>query len=189
MVDLKVDRLWIAVHRRLDAFKGLPEGSPRKAEGLRLRDLVFADGLGFIKKVFLVQHAEGQRRLDLLEPYDAQLRDLVGDDFVDELLAAHAEYGKALGITAPKPEGAPEPESLAAPKEALVEAIRAYSMQMLAYADQNRKKRPEIVAKVAKALGPIEEFRAANKRGQPQPEDAPTADSPVPSLPDADESD
>ncbi len=81
------------------------------------------------------------------------------------------------------------PESLAAPKEALAEAIRAYSMQMLAYADQNKKKRPELAAQIARALDPIEQFRAANKRGQPQPEGAPTADSPMPSLPEASESD
>ncbi|HEU4534299.1 MAG TPA: hypothetical protein VFS00_09285, partial [Polyangiaceae bacterium] len=118
---------------------------------------LFPDGLGFLKLPYVIEHTESERRLDLIEAEGlaGDLRELVGASFVDELGAAHAEYGSALGITAAL--DAPAPTRVADSLREMQGALRSYVLQVLAHAESG----DDALEAVRAALRPIDAMRAA----------------------------
>jgi hypothetical protein len=178
--DKRLDNCWSSTRARLTAYSALPEEHPLRVRAERLDGLLFPGGLAFLKSPYVVEHSESQRRLDLMaaEGVEGDLRELVGTVFVDELVAAHGEYGKALGITAP-PEAPPPATRVAEPLRAMQAALRAYALQVVAYAATGER---ELEAARA-ALRPIDAFRASSGRRATRG----GAVVPEPTLPDAGE--
>jgi hypothetical protein len=158
--DKRLDNCWSAVRARLTAYSCLPEDHPLRVQAERIDALLFSDGLSFLKSPYLVQHSESERRLALIasEGVEGDLRELVGPTFVDELRAAHGEYGRALGITAPSEAKAPA--RVGEPYRAMQAALRGYVLQLVAYAATG----PSALEAVRAALLPIDAFRAASGR-------------------------
>lgn len=159
--DQQLDNLWAATRSRLLAYTAFPDGHPERVRAEVLDAALFPAGLGFLKAPYVVEHTESQWRLDLLETEGRgdELRALVGPLFVDELVVAHGEYGKALGITA-APEAVAAPARVAQPLREMQAALRSYTLQLLAYAESD----DEALEAVRAALRPIASMRTAVDR-------------------------
>jgi hypothetical protein len=164
-----------------------------KAIGERL----FPTGLDFLTLQFLAEHAQSDKRIKIIEAEGLRpaLDHLVGEVFMEELLAAHAAYGEALGITKAKGGDAKPAPALDEPLRALSQSVVAYALQIVAFAAL----KAENVEPARQALRPIDEYRAAvsrraNGTSKDQPVDdllpagAPAPDSPLPELPTVAES-
>lgn len=187
--DVRVDRAHAAVQGRLTNYEILAAEHPDRMRADELLARLYPTGLDFIKLAWIEEHAESERRMQIIE--EEVLREdldrLVGEAFMEELSEAHAAYGVALGITAPREEPTPE-VSMIEPLRAMVQGISDYALQVLAFA----KLDPKNVAPAQRALAPIDAFRlAASKRGSggagvvdgddyDLPEGAPAPDAPVP---------
>jgi hypothetical protein len=161
--DRRLDNLWSAVRDRLAAYGALSDDEPTRQRAEGLVALLFPDGLSFLLLPYLSQHAESQKRLDLIAQGELgrELRALVGARFLDELEQAHEEYGVALGITEALPEVAPT-ASMLEPLRDMQAAVRAYTLQLLAMAEADESARDVVRA----ALRPIDVVRtAAGRRG------------------------
>lgn len=181
-IDLRNDRLWGAVFRRLDAFDGLdPADVPDAPRALEIRDALFPQGLGFLTYEYPVQWAEGEKRLSRVDADGALARDLtalVGARVVAALRESHAAYGAMLGMTASRrdAESASVP-NLTRPLRALADAITAYAIQLVAM----RQDDPSTADAVARALAPVDEMRTRTARTDPksaQPDEPPPPPSP-----------
>lgn len=159
--DRRLDRDWGAVQARLATWSVFPDTDPKRRTAEALTERLFPTGLDFLKLPYLAEHAQSERRLQIIEAED--LRDdldaLVGEDFMEELLAAHEAYGDALGITK-SPQAEVDEELLVGPLRALGEAIVAYALQIVAYSMLDEQNVP----KARRALEPIDRFRAAAGR-------------------------
>lgn len=155
--DLRLDRAWGAVHARLTAWTVFPPDDPDHATSTALTERLFPTGLDFLRLPFLAEHAQSERRVTIIENESlrADLDHLVGEVFMDELLAAHAAYGEALGITTAPEATAPEP-AIDEPLRTLSQAIVAYALQVVAFGAL-----PGNLDAARRALQPIDEFRAA----------------------------
>ena len=159
--DQRLDRAWGAVGRRLETVAELPETLPEAKQAATLYALLFPEGLTFLALPFEKQWAESEQRLKQIdEGSNAKvLAALVGDFVVAELRAAHAEYGRVLGITAAKAPETTTP-ALTEPLRAVTQAIAAYALQVVAAGQSD----PELMPAVRKALRPIDDIRAAQAR-------------------------
>jgi hypothetical protein len=189
-LDRRVDGLFGAVRDRLENYRVLGESADR-TRALDILQIVFADGLGFLRLGFPQQHAEGERRFALIEKQGLRpdLVRLVGKPFVDELYDAQDDYGKALGITARVAPGS-EPTRILEPLRAVFEAAETYAVHLVSLA----RAQPARTAAVRDALSPIDKFRKSNGVAKPEtpspdpasaplPADAPAPDSPLPPVP------
>ncbi|MCX4243366.1 hypothetical protein [Paraliomyxa miuraensis] len=167
-----------------------------RSTALALR--LFPGGLSFTQLKFVEEHAHSERLLQIIDEED--LRDdldrLVGERFMEELSAAHADYGVVLGITsAPKAE--PPVVSMLERLRELTQAIVDYALQVLAYS----RTHADHLALAQRALEPIDVFREAARRASSNgrrpsdgeathdddyalPEGAPAPDAPVPAVPE-----
>lgn len=133
--DRRVDRAWGAVHARLITWSIFPADDPDRQSSEALAERLFPTGLDFLKLAFPAEHAQSERRMQIIEAegLGPELDRLVGKPFMGELYEAHAAYGEALGITKPV-EPAPAKELVVEPLRKLGEAIVAYSSQIIAFA-------------------------------------------------------
>lgn len=159
--DLRLDRAWGAIDARLRSWAIFAVDDPDRESSTELMGRLFPTGLDFLTLPYLQQHAQSDRRLQIIdeEGLRQSLEELAGEPFVQELFEAHAAYGDALGITAPmEPAAAPVyvDESL----KAVSGAISRYVLQVIAFADLH----PDNVAAARRALTPIDVFRRAAAR-------------------------
>jgi len=163
LIDIRVDRAWGSVEKRLDAADALSEAvdSADRARAAELHTTFFGEGLAFLKLEYLSEHAESEKRLKwIVGDVETDLARLVGANYIENLRAAHRAYGEALGITAPL--DAAQEAKLAEPLRALGDAISNYSMQVVAWFSNLDASAPDYatnVEAVRKALAPIDKFR------------------------------
>lgn len=159
--DQRLDRAWAAVGRRLETLAELPESVPQSKDAAALHAQLFPKGLAFLALSFDKQWAESQQRIELLADatLSKQLETLVGDFVVTELLAAHTDYGRVLGITAVKSEEIAAP-LVVEPLRAVTQAIAAHALQLVAAAHAD----PDLTPLVRRALRPIDDVRAAQTK-------------------------
>lgn len=157
----RIDRAWGSVRSRLLAYESLPEGSKKRVRALEIHDLLFPDGLEFLKLTFIREHGESELRLQMIESrgLGKQLEALIGEEFLADLRATHLAYGDALGVNKASPEVA-QTVVVADHLRALVDAISGYALQLLAVARHDPEKRGAVIS----ALAPIEDFRMAAGR-------------------------
>lgn len=180
-VDRKLDVCWSALHERIAAWEALDEHADKQARASEVVKLLFPDGLAFLKLPYVAEHAESQRRLDVIEErkLGATIDALAGKEFRLAVQDAHEAYGEALGITKAGVEQ-PDAPALDEPLRKLTAAIAAYNVQLLAHAEDDAS----VVASVRRALRPVDKFREAQgRRGSGVPADAPPPESPTPAPP------
>lgn len=167
--DVAMDRAWATFVRRIQDHVELP--GPRvgaAADAVRIFTIV--SDLSILKLNFLAEFAQIGARLDALkrEGLLEVAGHLAGSVFVEEVLRGHGEYGQALGLMPAGAEGDAITDRGEA-RNALVEAISEYAVQVMA---QARAGRHESWAPVQKALKPIMDLRhrlARSQHAQPAP--------------------
>lgn len=191
--DSAVDNAWGALEGRLASYARLPAAlyskAPRAAE---IHRHLFAGGLDFLTLMYRSQWAESERRLHLVATKDfaADIDALAGPEFLAEVKRTQKLYGEALGLT--KAEEAAPDLKLTEPLRAVGAAVVDYALQLLAWSRADLS----VEAAVRRALKPIDDARAANRRSpaeaaapEPEPAPAPTPtpevgpQTPVPDIP------
>ena len=157
----RLDVIWTAIRDRLATYDAFGDDDDDRTRARALHDMLFPDGLAFLKLAYIREHAESARRIDLIDAraLAKDLHRLVGPRFLAALREIHAEYGEALGIT----KLVPEPEkavAVAEPLRALCAAIRSHALQLVALATHL----PEHHESIARALAPIDAIRNAASR-------------------------
>ncbi len=177
--DLEEDRAWGRLRKAVDAAIGV-RNPARDAAARRMKEVLFRDGLKFLSKPNHEQWAYTNSPLELIE--SENLTPLItlatgGSDHLDDLLAAHEEYGAALKIT--QAGEAEDAVNLLDELRLVRSAIGDYAFQVVAWSSHAAPN-----AKVARnALLPIDEARAreAERRsGRPVPEPEASPETPVP---------
>lgn len=191
--DHALDVAWRATEQRLGATASLPAADfPDAARAAMLYQRLFPDGLGFLTLPWSSEWAESDKRLGLIkeDKLEADLDELAGKDFLAALRAAHAAYGKVLGITQAEDPPA-DVVQVQQPLHALQSAVRNYALQVVAAAGAD----PGFAEDARAALLPIDRVRAANARqagsGSVSAEPAPPAQdvpavgptTPIPEVP------
>jgi hypothetical protein len=135
--DRRLDTAWNAVLTWLSGWSKLPETAPQAAIARHIIDTIFADGLKFLLLAYKQEWAESDTRLLHMgnEKLDADIVKLGGAPFMDELRAAHLEYGEALGITA-TPDAPNTGANLRDALNAFLLALRTYVVRVSAHVDE-----------------------------------------------------
>lgn len=182
-LDRRLDLRWSALSDRVRGWEPLDEHPEKQAAATEVVKLLFPDGLNFLKLPYVAEHAESQRRLDVIEErgLQATIDDLAGREFLAAVKEAHRAYGEALGITRGVKAEPAQPAALNEPLRQLTDAIAAYNIQLLAHVHDA----PAALTDVRRALAPIDKFRQAQqgRRGAGVPVDAPPPDAPTPAPP------
>ncbi|WP_437731258.1 hypothetical protein [Sorangium sp. So ce1335] len=135
--DRIVDNAYSAAHDWLAGWCKLPpERNPCLEEAKDLFKLLFPDGLSFTKLPYKLEWKESKARLDAIRSarHERTFKKLGGEAFLAHLEEAHEAYGRALHITAPRPESAPTGDVRAAFLATLA-ALRDYATRVAAHAD------------------------------------------------------
>jgi hypothetical protein len=186
--DIRIDTAWGMLLDRLESYSRLPaDHYPRAARARELVDTISPGDREWLKYVYEAEWAESDKRLGWIEKQglSKDINELAGPDFLAEVKAAHAEYGVALGVTAPAPEllGV----NLAEPLQALARSIGKYTLAVVTMAGDDAAS----IAVVRKALRPIDEYREGQARrarasggaaAEPEPEAPVSPTTPIPEV-------
>lgn len=166
---------WNAIRDRLLAYETCPEGHADRDRARSIHDLLFPDGLEFIKGRFSHLHCQTERRLLMIDERGLakDLSRLVGDHFLAMLRAAYQGAGDALGVN--KAAVPVVVVSVAKPLRVLIEAISDYALQLIAFARLD----PQECEAVLFALSPIDEYRASLARRSVADDEDDDASDPV----------
>lgn len=172
--DRALDNAWSATLDWLSGWCKLPpERNPHLDEAKELFKLLYPDGLSFTRLPYKLEWKESKARLDAIreERHDRTFKKLGGEVFLAHLEEAHEAYGRALHITAPKPESAPTGDVRSAFLATLA-ALRDYVTRVAAHADPDIPGSEEVSAAL---LAPLATW-------QPRPSGSPggAADAPEP---------
>lgn len=159
--DARVDRAWAAVFASIQGAAGLPDDVPQSQAARQLLEAVFPTGLRFLLLPFEKQWSESEIRLDQLRTPDLgrALSEVVASYVVDELMAAHEEYGRVLGITDAK-QLPPAKVGLMDVLRQFREALHGYVFQLLAAGHADPKLQPAVRA----SLRPLDTYRETLNR-------------------------
>lgn len=168
--DRVEDNAVAAIVALLKAWQRLPKEDYPREVGVAARCLdVFLEGgtLDFLTFRPMVEHAEVQRRIENLQArgLDLELRSLGAGPFVDHLLAAHAAYGAACGITGAAAKD--ESPALRAATLEVTDSLRAYVVAVVASVS---RKKPETAERADELLRPLSEWVSAGPSGAAEEE-------------------
>lgn len=190
LVDQFADASLGRLYRRISDYAALPEERHALAgRASELLALLFPDGLDFLSAKMDVQWNVTDEMLRTIDEEDLQgdLDRIAGAEFLAEVRLAHAEYGRALGITAadaaPKSDGASVTDLL----QKLAATMGEYTLQLAALASSSATP-AELREASRRALAPVDDFRkrAARKPdGGADAEEPDEGDEPLPPAPDA----
>ena len=176
LADRGEDLAFSALFDFLTGWSKLPVPSKQSAIAQSLLTALYPTGLRFTLLGFQQEWAECQARLDRIdrEGLAAKLKALGGEPFLDNLRAAHKEYGEALGVTQVRAEPAPPTAVVKEPLVRLQEALRKYVLQVIAQVDESD---PASAQRAADLLAPVAEWQSrATKPANPEaPATAPLA--------------
>jgi hypothetical protein len=187
--DVRIDTAWGGLLDRLQAYARLPADKfPGAARAQELVDTLSPGGREWLTFVYEAEWAESDKRLGWIQKQGLakELNELAGPEFLTEVKAAHAEYGVALGVTAPAPELLTV--NLAEPLQALARSIGRYSLAVVTMAGDDAAS----IAVVRRALRPIDDLREGQARrgrssgpaveAEPEPEASVTPTTPIPEV-------
>ncbi len=177
IADLRLDRAWVAVGRRLEVLVDLPPELAQTQQATELHRSLFPDGLAFLNLPFRQQWAHSEERLRMVEDEDLGpiLAPLVGGFVLDELWAAHEEYGRVLGIEDPA-AGLTAPARRVEGLRELRDAIAIYALQLLAVAHDDLERADA----VRTALYPIDVLRRGPFERPSAPDSEPPTEAETP---------
>jgi len=183
LADRAVDNGWSALYGRPESYAALPvERHPKALRAAALQNALFPDGLAFLRLPYAAEWAETKKRIDQIarEGWAAEIDALAGPEFLEEIGDLHDSYGKAIGVTAARPEAA-QSAKVAEPLRGLARAISAYATQLVAAADVE----DDASLHVARAaLRPLDDHRAGAPRRAKGEAPAVTPTSPLPTASD-----
>ena len=190
--DVRIDTAWAGLLDRLESYSRLPVAqNPRAPRARELCDIISPNDREWLKAPYEVEWAESNKRLGWIESQDLtkDVNELAGPELLTEVKAAHAEYGIALGVTAPAPEVLEL--KLAAPLQSLARSIGEYTLAVVTMAGDDAAS----IAVARKALRPIDDYRegqarrarggattAADEAVDPAPAAAVTPTTPIPEV-------
>jgi hypothetical protein len=177
--DARMDIAVRALFDRLSAAAQLPpERYPEAAQAASLVASLFPEGLGWLRLPYDKEWSHANKLLTRIdsEGHAAAIDGIAGPAYLAELRLAFAEYGKVLGKTQARP-GAAAQISVADGLKELSSLIGAYTLQILATADESK---PETIDAVRHALQPLADYKATQSRAHtPEPETEEEEKTPV----------
>ncbi|WP_437972824.1 hypothetical protein WMF11_27445 [Sorangium sp. So ce295] len=181
--DRILDGCWSGLHDFLTAFTKLPPGAPEAADASALKAAIFTGGLKFLQLTYVLEWSESELRIQRIRKsgLDARIEALGGKRFLSALEAAHAAYGKALGVTAPAATAAAAPPSVRDALAAFTEALRAYVIKVMGSVEPDEPETQELADKL---LAPLASWSVGSSgRGAPRKNDKPEGDTAAPAPP------
>ncbi|XXX73848.1 hypothetical protein WMF30_40000 [Sorangium sp. So ce134] len=178
--DRIIDNAWSATFDWLAGWCKLPpERNPSLDEAKALFKLLYPDGLSFTRLPYKLEWKESKARLDAIRGarHDRTFKKLGGETFLAHMEEAHEAYGRALHITAPKPESAPAGDVRAAFLATLA-ALRDYAARVAAHADPDVPGSEDVSAALLAPLAAWESRPAGSNGGAsdgPEAAEAPAA--------------
>ncbi len=156
--DLVEDTIFAALFDWLRGWSKLPDRFPQADQAREIVDAFYADGLRFTLLTPKLEWQEAEARIGLMidKGYDAVIKKLGGQPFLDELFAAHKAYGEALGITAVSAGSNGDPLSIGEKRDAAMDALRSYVLRVAAHV---RKSDPESAELAARLLAPLTTYK------------------------------
>lgn len=179
-IDPPADNAWSCIHRRLGAYADLPvELYPHAERARELQATLFPDGLRFTQLEYGAQYSESERRVQMLQAergrLQSELCDLVGREFVDELLRTHAAYGELVGVTRRRPL-LPRPD-LRETRNGLMAALSAYLIQLVAlYVSPGTS--DKLRGELERSFASVDLYRDKAQSDRRRPEDPPAPPAP-----------
>lgn len=181
--DRILDGCWSGLHDFLTAFTKLPPGAPEAAEASSLKAAIFTGGLKFLQLTYVLEWSESELRIQRMRKsgLDERIEALGGKRFLSALEAAHAAYGKALGVTAPAATAAAAPPSVRDALAAFTEALRAYVIKVMGSVEPDEPETQELADRL---LAPLASWSVGSSgRGAPRKNDKPEGDTAAPAPP------
>ncbi|WP_441292038.1 hypothetical protein ACSRUE_17885 [Sorangium sp. KYC3313] len=175
--DRMLDNAWSATFDWLGGWCKLPpERNPSLDDAKELFKLLYPDGLSFTRLPYKLEWKESKARLDAIRSarHDRTFKKLGGEGYLAHLEEAHEAYGRALHITAPKPESAPTGDVRAAFLATLA-ALRDYAARVAAHADPDVPGSEEVSAALLAPLAAWESRPAGSSGEARDAEEAPAA--------------
>lgn len=185
-IDLAADNAWGCTYHRLETYTHLPEDSyPRAGRARLLLERLFPDGLRFTQLEYGAQWVEAESRIQILSADRGRLRaelvELIGEDFVEELYRTHAAYGEMVGATRRRPLRART--DLRALRLRLMEAATSHLIQLVAtYLNDSTHARTR--AEIERCFATVDQYR--EKLSSPRRDEEPVPPAPpvlAPPLP------
>lgn len=177
--DQREDRAFGALAMRIEALTLLPENLEIAQRAQKLYSRLFPGGLAFLKLPYERQWAECEQRLrDIGDGAIAdEVTELAGEEVLQELRAAHKNYGRALGITSARENNVTAPK-VAEQLRTVQQAISDYALQLVASARSDA----DVAAAAVSCLRPLDALREADARrgGGRTPETDSTTTAPTP---------
>jgi hypothetical protein len=176
-VDRNADTSWSALRSRLQAYAMLPpETYPDSKRAIEILYSLFGEsGLSFLTESYPEQFAIAEsviRRIDS-ENMAADIDRLAGKEFLENVRAQHAAYGKMVQAVLQRED---------AITDDLNEHVRAMGQEVVDYATKvlasMERDKPATIAAARTALRPIDAFREATQRraaSYPPPATPPTS--------------
>jgi hypothetical protein len=141
--DQTIDDAWGFFHGWLFAWANAPLDNQEAAS--ELYDLLFAQGLAFLRLAYVTEYGESDSRLRALTPeHEALIDSLGGTPLLQYLRESHDAYGVALGITEVK--AAPAKTGVKPELDACRADIRSYIAKAIAYEDPDVEGSTELSA-------------------------------------------
>jgi hypothetical protein len=181
--DQTIDDAWGFFHGWLFAWANAPLDNQEAASDLY--QLLFSQGLAFLRLAYTTEYQESDSRLRALTPdHEALIDSLGGTPLLQYLRECHEAYGVALGITEVK--ATPAKTGVKTELDACRGAIREYLAKVVAYEDPDIEGSSELVAGLT---APATTWKAPKKKkasdtppvNPPAPTPAPAADPKKPS--------
>ncbi|WP_437983065.1 hypothetical protein [Sorangium sp. So ce117] len=175
--DRILDNAWSATFDWLGGWCKLSaERNPSLDEAKELFKLLYPDGLSFTRLPYKLEWKESKARLDAIRGarHDRTFKRLGGEGFLSHLEEAHEAYGRALHITAPKPESAPTGDVRAAFLATLA-ALRDYATRVAAHADPDVPGSEEVSAALLEPLAAWQSRPSGANGGAADVPEAPAA--------------
>lgn len=157
--DRVVDSAWAALFSWLNGWCQLPaEVNPHQDQAIALRDLVFAEGLGFTQLPYKIEWHESKVRLDAMtrDGHDVLIKKLGGQPFLDHLRDAQSRYGDVIGVTEIPTETTLK--VVRTKQAAALDALRLYVTRAASHADPEEPGSEELAEKL---LAPIVKWESS----------------------------
>jgi hypothetical protein len=158
--DRSLDECWTALHDWLTGFSRLPGGYPECGEARALLEELYPDGLSFILLPYELEWKQSDDRLTRIanETLGERIKKLGGAVFIEALVAAHASYGKLLGLPrlAPSKEGGAQ--TVGEALEGFASTLRVYALKVTAVVEVDE---PETAALSKRLLEPLLSWRSS----------------------------
>lgn len=152
--DRRLDGCWSGFSSFLSGFTKLPSQLPQVAEAAALQAAILPGGLMFLTFPYPVQWSESELRLQRIQKngLGARIEALGGKVILDAIMAAHAAYGQALGITTAPAALAPVTSGARIARDAFADALRAYVIKVMGAVEPDE---PETQVLADRLLAPL----------------------------------